>query len=254
MSDKPRVVVWFSCGAASAVAAKLAVQEYGDRCVIAYCDTGGEHPSNKKFLLDVEKWVGRKILILKNKKGFVDHFDVYRKTKYIKSHRGAMCTVELKKKCRYEFQRPDDIHIFGYTVEEKERAKRFNEYNFELATDWILIRKDVSKEDCLGLLWKEGLEIPAMYLPPLEMNHNNCVGCVRGGRGYWNKIRVHFPEHFKTMSEIERELEYSLFKNSDGSPLYLDQLDPSAGNFLKEPPISCGLGCGIIAQELERNK
>jgi PP-loop superfamily ATP-utilizing enzyme len=40
-----RVLVWFSCGAASAVAAKLAVEKYGDQCEVLYCDTlAYEHP------------------------------------------------------------------------------------------------------------------------------------------------------------------------------------------------------------------
>ena len=61
-----------------------------------YCDTGGEHPSNKKFLKDVEKWIGRDITILKNNK-YQDHFDVFRKTKYLYGNKGARCTVELKR-------------------------------------------------------------------------------------------------------------------------------------------------------------
>ena len=44
-----RSVVWFSCGAASAIAAKLSVKKYGDACDVVYCDTGGEHESKKKF-------------------------------------------------------------------------------------------------------------------------------------------------------------------------------------------------------------
>ncbi len=42
-----RIVVWFSCGAASAVAAKLAVEKYNNVMVV-YCDTGGEHPGTEK--------------------------------------------------------------------------------------------------------------------------------------------------------------------------------------------------------------
>ena len=34
-----RVLVSFSCGAASAVAAKMAVEKYGDRVEVIYCDT-----------------------------------------------------------------------------------------------------------------------------------------------------------------------------------------------------------------------
>ena len=48
-----RIVVWFSCGAASAVAAKLAVETYGDRCHVVYCDTlASEHPDNARFFAD----------------------------------------------------------------------------------------------------------------------------------------------------------------------------------------------------------
>jgi|TARA_Y100000310_G_scaffold151235_1_gene150788 3'-phosphoadenosine 5'-phosphosulfate sulfotransferase (PAPS reductase)/FAD synthetase len=249
MPKEPRVVVWFSCGASSAVAAKLAIQEYGDRCVVAYCDPGGEHPSNKKFLKDVEEWIGQEIIVLRNTKGYKDHFDVFRKTKYINGIQGARCTIELKKKCRFEFQLADDIHIFGYTAEEKKRAKKFNHHNHELTTDWILIRKEVSKGDCLGVLWKARIDIPILY--DLGYNHNNCIMCPKGGKGYANKIRVDFPEHFQEMALIEREIGHSIFRNEeDGSRIYLDELDPKAGNFATEPPISCGIGCGIISQEL----
>ena len=248
MSDESRAVVWFSCGAASAVAAKLAVKEYGARCVVVYCDPGGEHPSNKKFLKDVEEWIGQEIVTLKNKKGYKDHFDVFRKTKYLNGIQGARCTVELKKQCRFDFQEPDDIHIFGYTIEEKKRAQNFKLHNFELMTDWLLIRKGVSKEDCLGVLWKAGITIPVMY--EQGYNHNNCIGCSKGGKGYWNRIRVDYPDHFAEMASIEREIGHSLFRHEDGTRLYLDKLDPKAGNFKKEPPISCGLGCGIISQEV----
>jgi len=45
-----RVIVWFSCGAASAVAARLAVQKYELRSQIVYCDTlDSEDPDNARF-------------------------------------------------------------------------------------------------------------------------------------------------------------------------------------------------------------
>lgn len=48
-----RTVSWFSCGAASAVATKLALNECDD-LVIAYCEVAEEHPDNKRFLKDCE--------------------------------------------------------------------------------------------------------------------------------------------------------------------------------------------------------
>ena len=62
-----RAIVWFSCGAASAIAAMYAIKKY-DYCDVVYCDTGGEHNSNIKFLSDIESLIGKKITILKNLK------------------------------------------------------------------------------------------------------------------------------------------------------------------------------------------
>ena len=72
----------------------------------------------------------------------------------------------------------------------------------------------------------------------LGYDHNNCIGCVKGGKGYWNKIRRDFPDRFKRMAEIERELNYPV------TGIFLDELDPEAGRNVKEPNIDCGLYCG----------
>ena len=243
-----RAVVWFSCGAASAIASKLAVKKYKN-IEIVYCDTGGEHESNKKFLKDVENWIEKDITILKSKK-YDTHFDVFKKTKYLSGVQGARCTTELKKKLRLDYQKPDDIHIFGYTVEEKKRAKKFENYNPELFVDWILIEKGITKENCLGMLWKSKIKLPKMY--DLGYNHNNCIGCVKGGMGYWNKIRKDFPEHFNKMAKIEREINHSIFRNKETNDrIWLDELDANAGNYKTEKAITCDLSCGLMMDEIE---
>ena len=61
-----RIVSWFSCGAASAVATKLALAK--GPVTIAYCEVVEEHPDNKRFLKDCENWYGQEILILVNDK------------------------------------------------------------------------------------------------------------------------------------------------------------------------------------------
>ena len=242
-----RAVVWFSCGAASAIAAKYAVKKY-DNCEVVYYDTGGEHPSNIQFLKDIEKWIGRGITILKNDK-YKDHFEVFEKEKYLNGIKGARCTTELKKKLRIKYQRPDDIHMFGYTLEEKHRAEKFESFNPELFVDWILISKEITKENCLGMLWQSGIKLPKMY--DLGYNHNNCIGCVKGGKGYWNKIRKDFPEHFSKMAKIERKINHSIFRDMETNErIWLDELPEDAGNFKTEEPISCDLSCGLAMAEL----
>ena len=246
-----RSIVWFSCGAASAIAAKQSVKKNGENCDIENCDTGGEHESNKKFLKDIEKWTGKDITILKNKE-YDDHFDVFKKKKFFVKVGFAYCTIELKKKLRLEYQRPNDIHILGYTLDEKKRTERFDNNNPELITDWILIEKGITKEDCLGILWQVGIELPKMY--DLGYNHNNCIGCVKGGIGYWNKIKKDFPDHFNKMARIERDVGNSILKyrsgEKEGTPLFLDNLENNMGRYDQEPPISCSLGCGMVVNEI----
>jgi len=229
-----RIVSWFSCGANSAIATYLAVKEYGlGNVEIVYCDTGGEHPDSMRFLLDCEQWFGKPITILKNEK-YIDHMDLWEKEKFINSPNGARCTVELKKTLRFAYQQADDKQIFGYSLDEKHRAERFNQNFPEVDTDFILIRNGLQKKDCLGLLMKTGIELPMMY--KLGFNNNNCIGCCEGGKGYWNHIRIHFPEHFERASKIERSLGHSI------TGTYLDELKPNEGRH-DEPVLSCDFVC-----------
>lgn len=66
----------------------------------------------------------------------------------------------------------------------------------------------------MGMLWKAGIEIPAMY--KMGYNNNNCIGCVKGGMGYWNKIRKDFPKVFDRMAKIEREVGATCLKDQSG--------------------------------------
>ena len=78
----------------------------------------------------------------------------------------------------------------------------------------------------------------------LGYNNNNCIGCVKGGAGYWNKIRVDFPEIFEEMSKAEREVGATCLKNENGK-LYLDQLDPKAGSPSDHVLGECGVFCQV---------
>ena len=92
-----------------------------------------------------------------------------------------------------------------------------------LKVDWILIDKGVTKENCLGILWQKGIKLPKMY--DLGYNHNNCIGCIKGGMGYWNKIRKDFPDHFNRMARIEREIGHSRFRDMDTNErIWLDEI------------------------------
>jgi len=246
-----RVLGWFSCGEASAVAAYEGYRKYGKRFEALYCDTlAYEHPDNLRFLRDVERWIGIEIKILKSSE-YTDIYDVFRRTRWLVGDKGARCTTELKKNVRTEYQLPDDIHIFGFTVEAEKRINRFKEQNFEVAAEFILRDLGITKEMCRTRIRDAGIEIPAMYR--LGYKNNNCIGCVKGGIGYWNKIRRDFPEAFDRMAAMERELGATILKDRRGGKtrrLYLDELDPNHGAKMSdEPDIECGVLCQMPVEK-----
>jgi hypothetical protein len=203
--------------------------------VVAYCDTGSEHEDNVRFLLDSERICGVTVQTLKNDK-YRDHFDVCQKERYLNGVNGARCTVELKKSLRFKFEQPDDIQTFGYTVDEKHRAERLTKAYPEINARFPLIEKGWTKQDCINLLHRLEIQIPAMYR--LGYNNNNCIGCVKGGAGYWNKIRKDFPYQFDRMSRIEREVGHSCIRGK-----FLDELKETDGRDVKPFEMSCDFVC-----------
>lgn len=245
-----RHLIWFSCGAPSAVAAKLTAQEFPDAEVI-YCDTGGEHEDNKRFLADVERWLGKTVTVLKNPR-YADHFAVAVKERYINGPFGAKCTAVLKRELREAYQRPGDVHVWGFTAEEYDRSIDFKERFPDLGCYFPLVEADITREDCLGIVNRAGIRLPKMY--QLGYRNNNCIGCWKGGMGYWNKIRVDFPEHFAKAAAICRSIGRSPIKDRNGQPVMLDELDPAAGRYETEPEVQCGIGCYLVdAQIRERD-
>jgi len=239
-----RHLVWFSCGAASAVAAKMALEKYPDAEVL-YCDTlAYEHDDNIRFLRDVESWLGKDIKLLKSEK-YSDIYDVFDKTGWLIGVGGARCTTELKKNVRKAYQLEDDVHIFGLTADEEKRIDRFEDQNPELEVEWVLQEAGIVKKDCYRILQQAGIELPAMY--KLGYNNNNCIGCIKGQAGYWNKIRFDFPDAFEKMAKQERKMNVAINKTYAGDGkrkrVFLDELDPNAGRNVPMPDIECGVLC-----------
>lgn len=239
---KGRVLVWFSCGAASAFAAKNAVSKYKDEVVeVVYCNTlKYEHPDNIRFLNDVSQWIGQPIKILNpwEYTGYYDIYDVFDRTGWLVGPGGARCTTELKKRVRWMYQNPEDLNIFGFTAEEEQRISRFQKENKDIFIDWNLLDGGITKKDCLRAIAKAGIEIPAMY--KLGYRNNNCEGCVKGGMGYWNKVRVDFPDRYHQMSLQERKMGASIIQG-----YYLDELPENKGRYEEEEVIECGPLCGL---------
>tara|TARA_R110000851_G_C13082120_1_gene565887 strand:+ start:2112 stop:2870 length:759 start_codon:yes stop_codon:yes gene_type:complete len=248
LASNNRVVSWFSCGAASAYATYLASKKYeGQDFRAVYCKVAEEHPDSLRFLGEYEQATGIPITIIGDEKHNYSIYDVFRKRQFIKGPTGAPCTMVLKKWQRKEFQKPTDVQVFGYTVEEHRRIDRFIDSNNEVDADFLLAEEGITKPQCLEFITSLGIELPLMYR--LGYANNNCVGCIKGGMGYWNAIRKDFPEAFDRMAKLEREIGHSVNKDEKG-PVYLDVLAVDRGNFKRDMPGDCGFTCESSQKEL----
>jgi 3'-phosphoadenosine 5'-phosphosulfate sulfotransferase (PAPS reductase)/FAD synthetase len=200
------MIVHFSCGAASAVSALLALKHY-DNVELVYTDPGLEHKDNHRFLRDFEKLTNTKVTILKHEK-YKTPFEVFEARRFLASPAGAPCTTELKKITAREYlgdRLLEEVNVFGFDCSKKERgrAERYCNNNLELKTWFPLIEYNICKSDCYYILDQLGLDLPFMY--KLGYKNANCTGCVKADSlGYWAAIREDFPKVFNKYAKIER--------------------------------------------------
>ena len=231
-------VSYFSGGVSSAVATKLAINEID---MIVYTHIDDQHPDTMRFVKDCELWFGKPVKILQSRFKTVD--EACRYASFIRGPSGAPCTRILKRDVRKKFEADLGCKIrsvWGLDSQEKARMERIEDSMPGHIHRFPLAEKHVSKQYAHEILKASGIKRPLMY--SMGYHNNNCVGCVKGGAGYWNKIRLDFPDVFESRSKLERIIGYSIIKDA-----YLDELDPTAGRH--DGPIidDCGIMCELIA-------
>lgn len=244
---------WFSCGVTSAVACWLIIQKYGvENVELYYIEIKTAHPDNERFIRDCEQWFGMKIRRIKSH-DFVDQFDVIEQTGYVNGQDGARCTLELKKEVRFRLEKnhvptlfepetpviKSQIHGFEFSEHEINRAIDFQKEFKYTNPIFPLIEAKLTKADCAAIVQSQGIELPMMY--QLGYNNNNCIGCVKGGKGYWNKIREDFPTHFDRMAKAERKAGHSCINGT-----FLDELNPKDG-YTPKPIVP---ECSVVCEEI----
>lgn len=232
-------VCWMSAGVSSFIAGWLA-RDTVDQFI--YIDIDDQHPDSMRFIKECEQALGRPIEILKSKYASVD--SVCRTFMFLNSAYGAKCTDVLKKRVRKEWQTRYKeyalTYVWGFDGTEVDRADRLLGAMSEFEHEFPLIENNISKQQAHGICEKLGIARPAMY--DMGYNNNNCVGCIKGGMGYWNKIRVDFPDVFENRARLERLIGRSCIKG-----VFLDELDPKRGRMSEEILPDCGIACELEA-------
>ena len=232
---KKLTVSWFSAGVSSAVATRLEIDRI-DRIIYTHIDD--QHPDTMRFVRDCEQWFGKEVEILQSKYKTVSNTCL--QVRYVSGPAGAPCTRLLKKRVRQEWEQDhSDYHltyVWGMDAAETKRADRLHETMPDQEHIFPLIERKIHKQEAHQILKASGIKRPIMY--DLGYPNNNCVGCVKGGQGYWNKIRVDFPEVFAARAAMERDIGASCINGT-----FLDELDPEAGRSQKIIVDDCGILC-----------
>lgn len=195
-------------GVASAVTCYLCIQLFGkDRVRVIFQDTRNEHEDTYRFLKDCEKWYGIKIEIISSIE-FENIEEVWYKYKSLSVAGGAICSTELKRKVRLEWEKSNTwVHqAFGFDLSEVHRAASMTKNNPHVNAIYPLLLFGYDKKDCVKVVNDAGIEIPLPYKNGYQ--NNNCfkTGCVQGGIGYWQKIQREEYSKFYAMAMREHDL------------------------------------------------
>jgi len=234
-------VAWFSGGVSSFIACYLCKETVNE---IIYIDIDDQHTDTMRFLKDCESALNKEITVIKSSLSGVE--DALRKSKFINSPYGAPCTMLLKKRVRQQWekrQKEELIYIWGYDSEERNRADRLKRSMLEYDHIFPLIENNLVKSDAHALLERLNIKRPKMY--ELGYQNNNCIGCPKGGMGYWNKIRVDFPRVFEARAKLEREINATCIKG-----IFLDELEEGRGRFETEIMQECSIMCAIAYEKI----
>ena len=240
------IAVWFSCGAASAVAARVVLDDYreSNRVSIINNPIQEEHEDNQRFLRDVETWLQHPIEQASSQKYPSQSCqEVWAARNFMSGPLFAPCTLELKKRPRqaWERQHKPDYTVLGFTAEEAKRAARFQQTERDsLLTP--LIEKGYTKQDCFDIIQAAGIQLPSIYL--MGFSNANCIGCVKAtSPTYWNLVREKFPAVFQEREQQSKYLGARLARYK-GERVQLADLPPDAkGRPLKDYSFECGIFC-----------
>lgn len=240
------IVVWFSCGAATAEAARLAIDKYKHLADIRVVNNPvvEEDIDNRRFLKDVEAWLGVEIESATNSNyPSCSAHDVWVDRRFMSSPYGAPCTGQLKKEARrqYEMNNHIDWHVLGFTADERDRHDDFVTGERPNVIP-VLIDANLTKGDCFNILLDAGIRLPDIYLQGYP--NANCIGCVKAtSPTYWNHVRQKHPEVFLQRAKLSREIGCRLVRVKS-KRLFLDELDPAAkGRSMKNLDFECGIFC-----------
>lgn len=212
-----RVVVGFSGGVTSAWCAGWALRTYPRAdVVLLWHDTREEDPDTYRFLRQMAGALGMPITERSDGRSVTE---VFRDEGFLGNQRAALCSRILKAEQGDLYFRElraegvtEIVKVLGYSAHEWERVQRASARG---GADGYEVRFPMIET---GTTKQQASDWCActMGVPPSAMykwaEHANCVGCVRGGRGYWLAVAEHAPSVFEQRASLEEEFGHTILR------------------------------------------
>ena len=212
--DGDTVAVWFSCGAASAVALQKTILRY-PKCKIRVLNNPvrEEPDDNRRFLNDIANWLKVDIeLVINPKYPHCSAVKIWEKVRAMAFPKGAPCTTRLKREARQYWEKTNhfDWLVMGFTAEESRRA---NNFKMTERTNLLtpLIDLKINKKRCFEIIQKAGIRLPISYYNGLP--NANCIGCPKAtSPNYWSAVKKNYPDIFQQRLELSERLDVKLLE------------------------------------------
>ena len=213
-----KVIVGFSGGATSAWCAGWALRTFSkESVVLLFHDTKEEDPDTYRFIRDMSEKLGVPITERSDGRSVTQ---VFHDEGALANNRMAFCSRILKANQRDRYfdelratGEKDIVNVLGFSAREWQRVQRATARaeSSGYSARFPVVEEQVTKQQCADWVESLGVKLPAMYC---WSEHANCVGCVRGGKGYWLAVAKHAPDVFEQRCLLEEEFEHTIIKDT----------------------------------------
>ena len=213
-----KVIVGFSGGVTSAWAACWALRTFPKEEVVwLFHDTKEEDADTYRFIREFSEKFGHPITEQSDGRSVTE---VFEDEGAIANNRMAFCSRILKANQRDLFmldQRQrgatEIINVLGFTGLEWQRIQRaaMRAEQAGYAARFPLVEEKITKQEAADFCIALGVRPPEMYR---WSEHANCVGCIRGGKAYWLKVKENRPDVFAQRVALEEQYGHTILKDT----------------------------------------
>lgn len=213
-----RIVVGYSGGVTSAWCLDWALRTYPrDEVAALFHDTQREHTDTYRYLREMAERLGVEITERSDGRSVEQVED---DEHALANNRMAFCSRILKAEQRDRYFAElraagvtEIVSILGFSPHEWQRVQRatMRAEADGFSVIFPLVTTGTTKQQCADWSLALGVRLPSMYL---WSDHANCVGCRRGGKGYWLAVKANEPAVFEKAKAREREYGHTFLKDT----------------------------------------